>query len=135
MRWDDRRAMARPGEIRLPEDVGKQYVKYSQEVDRLTENLQKATAQLEAELQSRRSKFITRREILNYGSDVRIYKTVGKAFVVDDVQSAAASLRADLAKSDQKILQIKKTGIYIVGQRDGVKAQIAELLKPYVNPA
>jgi chaperonin cofactor prefoldin len=122
-------------EVALPEDVAAQYYKYSQEVDRLTENLQKTTAQLEAELQSRRSKFITRREILNYGQDVPIYKTVGKAFVLNDVKTAAENLRSDLAKSDQRVLAIKKTGIYIVGQRDGVKAQIAELLKPYVKPA
>jgi hypothetical protein len=52
---------------------------------------------------------------------------------LDDVQSAAESLRADLAEADSRILQLKKTGIYIVDKQDEVRAQIEELVKPFIN--
>jgi chaperonin cofactor prefoldin len=126
--------MTRPGEvqIRLPEEQLQQYVRFTQEDSRLTENLSKVTAQLEAELASRRAKFITRKEVLNLGADVLVYKTVGKAFVRESVKATADQLRAELARSDERILKIKKTGIYIVGERDAVRQQIDELVKPFL---
>lgn len=120
-------------QIRLPEEEMQQYIKFSQEDERLGENLQKVTAQLESELVNRRSKYITRKEVSQYGDDVPVYRTVGKAFILDTTRNTEESLRQDLAKSDQKILKIKQTGVYIVGQQDGVRMQINELLKPFIN--
>jgi chaperonin cofactor prefoldin len=124
--------MSRPTEIHLPPEQLQQYTRYQQENARLAENLSKVTAQLEIELTVRRSKWVTRKEISNLGADVPVYKIVGKAFLLDDVPSTVASLRAELGKSDQRILQLKKTGIYIVGQQDEVGVQIRELVKPFL---
>jgi chaperonin cofactor prefoldin len=126
--------MARPGEvqIRLPEEQLQQYVRLTQEDGRLSENLAKVTAQLEAELGARRAKFITRKEVLNLGADVMVYKTVGKAFILDTVKGTADQLRAELARSDDRVLKIKRTGIYIVGEREVVRQQIDELVKPFL---
>jgi chaperonin cofactor prefoldin len=128
--------MAKPREaqvqIRLPEEQLQQYIRFTQEDGRLTENLAKVTAQLEAELASRRAKFVTRKEVLNLGTDVLVYKTVGKAFIRDSVKATADQLPVELARSDDRILKIKKTGIYIVGERDAVRQQIDELVKPFL---
>lgn len=120
-------------QIRLPDEEMQQYIKFMKENERLGENLQKVESQLEAELVNRRTKFITRKEVMTYSEEVPIYRTVGKAFILDTVKNTEESLRQDLGKSDQKILQIKKTGIYIMGQQDGVRMQISELVKPFIS--
>lgn len=127
--------MAQPQQlqIRLPEEEMQQYLKFHKEDERLGENLAKVSSQLEAELVNRRSKFITRKEVMTYNEDVPIYRTVGKAFVLDTVKATEDALRQDLAKCDQKILQIKRTGVYIMGQQDGVRMQMNELIKPFIN--
>ena len=127
--------MAQPQQlqIRLPEEEMQQYLKFHKEDERLGENLAKVSSQLEAELVNRRSKFITRKEVMTYNEDVPIYRTVGKAFILDTVKATEDSLRQDLAKCDQKILQIKRTGVYIMGQQDGVRMQMNELIKPFIN--
>jgi chaperonin cofactor prefoldin len=119
-------------EIRLPPEQLAQYQRFQQENQRLAENLGKVSGQLEAELSARRAKWLTRKEISNLGASVPVYKAVGKAFLLDDVPSTVASLRAELGKADQRILQLKKTGIFIVGQQQEVTVQIRELVKPYL---
>lgn len=120
-------------QIRLPEEQMNQYMKFRQEEERCRENLGRATVQLETELRNRRQKFITRQEIAKLPADVPVYNTVGKAFVLDSVPATVEKLRADLGKSDEKILAIKKTGVYILGQQDDVRGQIEELLTPYIK--
>ena len=120
-------------EVRLPEEQLQQFLRYRQEEDRYTENLNKLTAQLEVELRNRRTKFITRREISQLNEDAKVYQSVGKAFLLETVPETVRQLREDLGKSDQRVLKLKQTGIYIVGQRDDVRTQINEIVKPYVG--
>lgn len=120
-------------QIRLPEEQMNQYLKFRQEEETCQENLSRATIQLESELRNRRQKFITRQEISKLSPDVPVYNTVGKAFILDSVPSTVEKLRNDLGKSDEKILSIKKTGVYILGKQDDIRNQIDELLMPYVK--
>lgn len=122
-----------PVQIRLPEEQMQQFIKLRQEDERLTENLNKVTAQLDVELRNRRTKFITRREISSYPENTRVFQSVGKAFVLDTAPHICETLREDLKKSDDKILKIKKTGIFIVSQRDETNNQISELVKPFMK--
>jgi chaperonin cofactor prefoldin len=119
-------------EIRLPPEQMAQYQRFQQENQRLAENLSKVSGQLESELGARRAKWLTRKEISNLGATQPVYKAVGKAFLLDDVASTVASLRAELGKADQRILQLKKTGIFIVGQQQDVAVQIRDLVKPFI---
>lgn len=120
-------------QIQLPEDERNQYMKYRQEDERYGESLAKVTGQLEAELNNRRSKFITRRELMGLSDEVPIYRTTGKAFLLNSVAAESATLRQELAKIDERILQFKKLVVYFIGQQDGVRAQMNELLKPFMN--
>ena len=120
-------------QIRLPEDQMNQYIKYRQEEERCIENINRATVQLETELRNRRSKYITRQEIAKLPQDVPVYSSVGKAFLLDSVPTTLEKLRSELGKCDEKVLLIKKTGIYILGQQDEVRNQIDELLAPYIK--
>ncbi|EAY03722.1 hypothetical protein TVAG_473460 [Trichomonas vaginalis G3] len=124
--------MSRGGQIMLPEEQMKQFYKLRAEEARLEENLGKFTAQLGRELQTRRTKYITRHEVAKLNPSTPVYLSVGKAFVLDNVPNTLATLRADLAKQDKSILTIKKAGIHIADQQTQIKLQIEELVKPYL---
>lgn len=124
--------MSRSTPIQLPEEQLKQFYKLRAEETRLGENLGKLTMQLEHELQTRRTKYITRHEVAKLNPSTPVYQSVGKAFILDTVPNTLATLRADLGKEDKAILTIKKTGIYITAQQDQVKLQMNELVKPYL---
>lgn len=120
-------------QIRLPDEQMQQFMKLRQEDERLGENLQKVTAQLERELRNRRTKFITRREVSSYTDNTPIYRSVGKAFILSSKAETVDALRNDLGESDQKVLKLKQTGIFIVGQRDDTQNQISDLVKPFIK--
>ena len=125
--------MSQPKRIELPKEQLEQYYKLSQEDERYEENIEKLTAQLEHELRSRRSRYLTRKEIQKLNPNTPVYSACGKAFLLETVPSMEAQLKAGLALSDKTILTIKKTGIYVRGQQDQIKGQINELIKPYIK--
>lgn len=119
--------------IQLPDEQMKQYYKLHTEDERLGENLNKLSAQLDLELRQRRTKYITRHEISKISPSVPVYQACGKAFILDSVPNTLATLRQGLGQADKNILMIKKTGIYIQAQQDAIKSQVNELLKPYLK--
>ncbi|OHT10476.1 Prefoldin subunit 1 [Tritrichomonas foetus] len=119
--------------VSFPDELKEQFYKLRNEEDKHTETLARLTAQLEGELKSRRTKFITRREISTYSNDVPVYSQLGNAFLLSDVPTLVSQIRKDLGKSDEKVLKIKQTGIYIVGQREDVRKQISDMIAPYMN--
>jgi len=120
-------------QIRLPDEQMKQYMKLHTEDERLGENLGKVSAQLDAELRTRRTKFLTRMELSKINTQSPAYKPIGKAFVLDNIPNTLKTLREDIALCDKKILMIKKAGIYVANQQDQLKMQINELVKPYIG--
>lgn len=128
--------MSAPGaqqQIRLPQEQLQQWLKFQQEDDRLNDNLNKVSAQLDAELRARRSKYLTRKEIKQLSPEIPVYKSVGKAFILDTVPQTIEYLRSELGKSDQRVLNIKKAGIYILSQQEQVAMQVQELVKPFMK--
>lgn len=119
--------------IQLPDEQMKQYMKLHAEDEHLGDNLSKFSAQLDLELRQRRTKYITRNEVSKLDASVPVYQACGKAFILDTVPNTLKTLRQNLAQADKNILTIKKTGIYIQAQRDAVKAQVNELIKPYLK--
>ena len=119
--------------VTLPDECKSDFYRLRDEEDSYTENLSLLTEQLQAELTKRKAKFITRREILSYPKDARVFNQLGKAFLLNDVQTLDYKLRAELKSSDQKILKIKQTGAYLISMRDNVRKQISDILAPYIN--
>ena len=119
--------------VTLPDECKSDFYRLRDEEDSYTENLSLLTEQLQAELTKRKAKFITRREILSYPKDARVFNQLGKAFLLNDVQTLDDKLRAELKSSDQKILKIKQTGEYLISMRDNVRKQISDILAPYIN--
>ena len=125
--------MSQPQRIELPKEQLQQYYKLSAEDQRFEETLQKLSAQLDHELRSRRSKYLTRKELQKLNPSTTVYSSCGKAFIIETVPSMEAKLKSDLGTADKTILTIKKTGIYVQGQQDQIKGQINELIKPYLK--
>lgn len=119
--------------VTLPDECKSEFYRLRDEENSYNENLSLLTEQLQSELAKRKAKYITRREILSYPSDARVFNQLGTAFLLSDVHTLDDKLRGELKISDQKILKIKQTGAYLINMRDNVRKQINDLLAPYLN--
>ena len=118
--------------ITLPEEALKQYQGFIVRQQQLRENENQIAAELEREIQERKSKYVTRNEIRKLKEGAITYKSAGKAFIVSPPATVISNLTKELAASDTAIYKLKKVLVTLEGQEQVINADIQDLVRPYI---
>ena len=118
--------------ITLPDEALKQYQAFIVRQQQLRESESQIAAELDREIQERKSKYVTRNEIRKLKEGAVTYKSAGKAFIVSPPATVISNITKDLAASDLAIYKLKKVLVTLEGQEQVINADIQDLVRPFI---
>lgn len=117
----------------LDEDLKKAFTQLHEKMIDTTQKLKLADIQIEKLKRSKQKAELTVKEITSYPKDVKTYESVGRMFMLDDIENIKAGMEKRMKTADEKVKTLENNKTYLQQNVKECENNIREMIQQRKN--